>query len=61
MQLHTPFYTDKVHIVTCVAIGGQLCFPDGEFLDVNHTQLCETAHWPLLRLIMWYGDKWICL
>ena len=29
-------------------------FPDSRFVGVNHTQSCETAHWPLLHLVVWY-------
>ena len=46
LQLYS-FYTYKV------AIDGQVCFLDSRFLGVNHTQLHETVHWPLLHLVVW--------
>ena len=42
------FHTDKV----ASYIDGQICVPDDEFLDINHTLSCKTAHWPLLCLVL---------
>ena len=51
-QLHS-FSTDKIMV--------RSAFSEGGFLDVNHTQLCETAYWPLLYLVVWYGALWLLL
>ena len=33
----------------------RFAYPDGRFLVINQTQSHETAHWPLLHLVVWYG------
>ena len=38
IQNYVAFHIDTV------AIDGQLCFPDGRFLGINHTQSYETAY-----------------